>query len=223
VKTRMGNFFDAEMITGKLLMNRLMLDYEIECAQLVMNPSSFTTTNAVVDWTSANIATIDAPRDITEAIERMTLIGEQPDTLVISLNLWNLIRRSTKMLTYIFGTLNTNAGGAQLQTGNVAAAFGLSRIMVAAKSYNTAIKGKTPSLSAVWGNDYVALIKTGESDFMTGGLGRTITWAADSPGGLLTSESYRVEERRGDMLRVRSNRVLKTVNSSCAQLINVVA
>jgi hypothetical protein len=65
------------------------------------------------------------------------------------------------------------------------------------------------------------LLKTGEGDFMNGGAGRSIIWDADSPGGLFTSEQYRDEKRRGDMLRVRSNRVLKIIDPTCAQLINL--
>jgi hypothetical protein len=64
VATRMANFFDAEVITGKLLMNALMLDLEMEVAATINNSSTFTATNSSVAYTEANIATIDVPRDI---------------------------------------------------------------------------------------------------------------------------------------------------------------
>ena len=223
--TRMANFFDAEVVTGKLLMNALMLDYEMECAAALMNATTFSgnITNAVTAaWatdpeTSANCAGI--PAQVNTAIEAMTQRGEKPDTLVISLTNWNLWRRNARLSNYIWGGLNTNAGGSQITEQAVAAAFRLKRILIAEASVNVALKGKTVSLANVYGDTYAALLKTGEGDFSAGGLGRTIVWSADSPGGLWTSESYRDEKRRGTMLRVRSNRCNKILKTDCCQLL----
>jgi hypothetical protein len=54
---------------------------------------------------------------------------------------------------------------------------------------------------------------------MNGGCGRTIIWDADSEGGLFTTDQYRDEPRRGDKIRVRSNRVIKIVNPNSGRLI----
>src|SRR6266436_4665683 len=97
--------------------------------------------------------------------------------------------------------------------------FGVQGILIGKKSVDTALKGKTPVISNVWANDYIGLVKVGQGDFMNGGLGRTIIWDADAPGGLFTSESYRDEKRRGNMLRVRSKRTIKVVSPNCVQLI----
>jgi hypothetical protein len=96
-------------------------------------------------------------------------------------------------------------------------------VLVAEKSVNVALKGKDVSLASVWGNTYAALVKTGAGDFMNGGLGRTIVWSADSPGGLFTSESYRDEARRGSKLRVRSNRTNKILLTDACQLLKNVS
>lgn len=39
VARRMANFFDAEVVTGKMVSNELMLDYEKECAAELMDTS----------------------------------------------------------------------------------------------------------------------------------------------------------------------------------------
>jgi|694.fasta_scaffold00471_83 hypothetical protein len=229
VATRMANFFDAEMVTGKLLANALMLDYEMECAAALMNATTFSgniTAATATGWsttpeTAATASNI--PAQVNTAIEAMTLRGERPDTLVLSLTNWNLWRRNTYLSTYIYGTLNTNAGGSAIVESNVAAAFRLKRVLVAEKSVNVALKGKDVSLASVWGNTYAALVKTGAGDFMNGGLGRTIVWSADSPGGLFTSESYRDEARRGSKLRVRSNRTNKILLTDACQLLKNVS
>lgn len=219
ISRRMENFFDSEMVTGKYLMNELMTDYESEVAAVINNSSTFTTTAAKVNYTETLIATIDVPFDINAAIERLTLKGEQPTDVVMSLTLWNMIRRSTKMQTYVYGFLNTTQGGSQISTEMFAQAFGLQNIFIAKKSIDTALKGMASSLVPVWGNSYIAIGRFAGGDFMNGGVGRTIVWDADSPGGLFTSESYRDEKRRGNMLRIRSNRALKVVNPNALQLI----
>jgi len=221
VARRMESFFDAEVITGRLLMNSLMLDYELEIAAKTYSSPTFGDTNVVVKWTNALLDTVDVPQDMNAAIERMTLLGEVPTTFVISLRLWNLIRRSKLLQTYVYGYLNVNQGGSQITEQMFANVFGLQEILIAKKSYDTTLKGiTTPVVVPVWSDDFVALIRRAEGDFMNGGVGRTIIWDADAPGGLFTSESYRDEKRRGNMLRVRSNRVTKVVSPNCVQLLD---
>jgi len=229
VATRMSNYFDAEMWTGKLLANSLMLDYELECAAALMNPTTFAnniTVATATGWstTPETVATAsNIPAQINTAIEAMTLRGERPDTLVLSLTNWNLWRRNTFLSTYIYGSLNTNAGGSAIVEENVAAAFRLNRVLVAEKAFATNLKGRASSLASVYGDTYGALIKTGAGDFSAGGLGRTIVWNNDSPGGLFTSESYRDEQRRGSVLRVRSNRTIKVLLTDACQLLKNVS
>lgn len=219
VARRMANFFDAEVVTGKLLARMLMVDYELQVASTINNSTTFTATNSATAWTAANIATMDVPRDINECVERLTAVGERPDTMVMSLTIFNLIRRSQKLQAYLYGYLNTTQGGSNVTAQMIAQCFGLKRVLVSEASVDVAAKGLTASLSPIWGNTYVSLMRTGEGDFMSGGVGRTIVWDSDSPGGLFTSESYRDETRRGTKIRVRSNRVLKILLPSAAQLI----
>ncbi len=218
VAKRMANFFDAEMVTGKFLMNNLMTDYEMETAAALFDPAVFTATNSTVAYTIANLATMDVPTDINLLLERLTLKGEMPTHIVMSLSVWNRIRQSQKMQTYMYGYLNVTQGGSQITPAMFGAVFGV-ELVIAKKSVDTALKGKTPVLTPIWGNTYIGCFHIASGEFMNGGVGRTIVWDADSPGGLFTSESYRNEARRGNMLRVRSNRVLKILNEKAGELI----
>lgn len=222
VARRMENFFDAEVVTGKLLMNALMIDYEREVAAKTFDYTTIGDTNAGVLYTEANLATMDVPLDINTILETLTLLGETPNCLIMSLHLWNRIRRSQKLQLYVYGYLNVNQGGSQITEQMFANVFGVPTILIAKKSYDSALKGKTGkgSVSAVWSDDFIAVARIGSGDFMNGGVGRTIIWDADSPGGLFTSESYRDEKRRGNMLRVRSNRVLKVINPNSIALLD---
>ena len=238
VARRMENFFDAESVTAKLLMNQLMLDFEVETSALINSPGiaftydgtaatnlggTFTTYQSSVKYAEANTAgstPFDVPFDVTAAVERLTLLGELPNFMALSLSLWNRIRRSQKLQTYVYGYLNVTQGGSQITPKMFAEVFGIEELLISKKSVNMALKGKTPNLQPVWGNSYIAIGKRASGDFMNGGVGRTIIWDADAPGGLFTSESYRDERRRGNMLRVRSNRTQKILIPDSLQLID---
>ena len=219
VKKQMRDFFDAEMVTAKFCMNKLMLDYEVECAAALYNSSTFSVQATTVAYADANLATMDVPADINAALESLTLNGEEPNTLVLSLPLYNRIKRSKLLQTYLYGHLNTTQGGSNITTQIIGEAFGIPNIVVAKKSYDNAIKGKT-NVVPVWSNDYMWLGDVQGGDFMNGGAGRTIIWDADSEGGLFTSDQYRDEARRGDKIRVRSNRTIKIINPNSGRLLS---
>jgi hypothetical protein len=218
VRKEMKDFFDAEMITAKFCMNKVMLDYEVQAANAILDPTTFTTANSSVAYTESNLNTIDVPHDINAALEALSGLGETPNTLVLSLSLFNRIKRSKLMQTYLYGFLNTTQGGSNITTQVLGDAFGIPNVIVARKTYDTAIKGKT-NIQNVWNNNYMFLGDIQGGDFMTGGVGRTIIWEGDSEGGLFTTDQYRDEARRGDKIRVRSNRTIKVINPNAGYLI----
>ena len=218
VRKQMRDFFDSDMVTAKFCMNKLMLDYEVEAAAAIMDPATFTAANGSVAYTEGNLTTIDFPADLNAAIEALTLNGEEPNTIVLSLSVYNRLKRSTKLQTYLYGHLNTTQGGSNITPNLVAEAFGIPNIVIAKKSYDRGIKGKT-DVVPVWGNSHIWVGEVQGGDFMNGGCGRTIIWDADSEGGLFTTDQYRDEARRGDKIRVRSNRVIKIVNPNSGRLI----
>ena len=218
VRKQMRDFFDSDMVTAKFCMNKLMLDYEVETATAIMDPLVFAPANAKVSYTEAFLDTIDFPFDLNAAIEALTLNGEEPNTIVMSLPLYNRLKRSRLLQTYLYGHLNSTQGGSNITTGIIAEAFGIPNIVIAKKSYDKAIKGKT-DVVPVWGNSHIWVGEVQGGDFMNGGAGRTIIGDADSEGGLFTTDQYRDEARRGDKIRVRSNRVIKIVNPNSGRLI----
>ncbi len=218
VRKQMANFFDAEMLAAKFCMNKVMLDYEVSAASALFNPAVFPSTNSTLPITEANIQTIDLPLDIQGAQERANGLGEVINTMVLSLQVWNRIRRSKLLQTYLFGVLNTAQGGANITTQVIADTFGIQNVIIARKVYDAAPKGKN-DIQYVWNNNYIWLGNVQGGDFMNGGAGRTIIWDADSEGGLFTTDQYRDEARRGDKIRVRSNRVIKIINPNAGQLI----
>ena len=214
----MASFFSAERITSKLLMRYLKLDYEKRVADTLFDSSTFNSTNMTVALTEANLATVDFAKDLLEAIERMQRKAEVPNTLVLSQAVFNRVRRTTALQNFLFGN-NIGNGYRLVGPKDIGAAFNIPNVVIAAATYDTAKKGQTPSLAPVWSNDFVGLLNVQSGDFSGGGVGRTLVWGADSPGGLFTTESRRDDARRSDLLRVRTNSIEKVLDDGSAELI----
>jgi len=222
IRKRMKNFFDAEVITAKDCMRKVMLDYECKVAATALDPETFNVGYPAVNYGDATLATMDVPSDLNAAIEAMNNVGEQPNSLVLSLRNWNLIKRSQKLQAYLYGYLNTTQGGSNITTGMIAEAFNLKQIIIARKTVDVALSGKAPNIQPVWGNNFMLLADIQGGDFQAGGIGRTMIWDSDSEGGLFTTDTYRDEKRRGDVVRVRSNRVEKIINPNAGFLLSTI-
>lgn len=217
----MERFFDVEVLTSKLITRMMMLDYEIRVAAKIIDTAVFTTTSATTAMSEANIATFDFPRDLMEAKERLTSRAVIPNTLIISDILFNRIRRSTKLQTFLYGSIGAGTSYRLVNAQDIGSAFNIPTVYVAASSYDTAVKGQAESLTRVWSDNHIWLGNVQEGDFSAMGAGRTIVWSADSPD-LFTTETYRNEARRGDMVRVRHHTDEKIVDPTCAEIITAV-
>lgn len=213
-------FFDLEVSESKLVRRNVALGYEKRVADLVMSAaaSGFTATNSAVAYTEANIATIDLARDVTAGKEYLEARGVSPDglSMVLSNTVWNRLRRSTKLLSYVFGNTN-NMGNQKLSLAQVAEALEIKEIIVGGRSLNGGKKG-TLNLVNPWGTSTVLLAHLESGDFNAGGIGRTITWTEDADG-LYVSETYRDEKIRSDVVRVRQNTVEKIIDTNEGYLI----
>lgn len=219
LREEMSDFFDLEVTTAKLVRRALMLQHEIRAAAAVMATGTFTTTNSSVAYSEANAATVDFAKDITDAIARMEALGQVPNTLVMSRTVFNRIRRTTKLQTYIYGNI-PGAGNKDITPSSLGNAFDVPlNVLISGSSYNTAKKGQTYSLSSIWGTSHISLCSVAGGEFQNGGMGRTIVWGSDCPGGQFCTETYRSEARRSDTLRVRTHDTLKILDATAAQLI----
>lgn len=215
----LSRFFDVEVLTTKLITRAMMLDYEIRVAAKIMDPATFSTNNSSVAYAEANLATIDFVYDLFAAKERLTRKAVIPNTLVLSDTLFNRLRRTTKLQTFLYGTLGSGTGYRLINAQDVGNALGIPQVIVAAATYNNSKKGAVDSvLTPVWGNSHIWLGNVAGGDFNAMGAGRTIVWTNDSPG-LFVTESYRDEKRRGDMIRVRHHTAEKIVDANAGELI----
>jgi len=212
-----SRFFDVEVITAQMILRQMRLAQEVRCSSVLYNPSNFNATNSAVAYTEANLATIDFPRDLLDAVDRLTGKGITPNTMVMNIAVWNRLRRSTKLQTYLYG--NLPSGNQRMVTeADLGNAFGIQNVIVATVKRDTAAKKGTPSLSHIWNNNYVWLGNTASGDFAAGGAVRQIIWTGDAPD-LFVTETYRNEARRGDMVRVRQHTTEKVIDQTAGELI----
>jgi hypothetical protein len=210
----LGRYFDVEVSSATFLNNSLLLSHEQRVADLVFG-SGVSAISANAAYTAGSIDTLDIAKDVDDAMTELAKKNVVADTLILSLSVFNRIRRSTKLLNNIFGPVKNVAQARPASAEEVASALNVSRVLIGRAARNGAKKGQSYSGSFIWGNNKVVVAKLGAGEFTAGGLGRTLLWNEDSPTPLVT-ETYRDEARRSNVIRARHNTAEKLIDASCA-------
>lgn len=216
----LARWFAAESVAATNVLRAMKLAQEIRVAAAINNATTFGAgTNSTVAYTEGNIATIDFPADLMAALERIADNAEMADTVVLSPAVYNRLRRSTLLKSFIVGQ---NIAAANITPNTIQQAFnaeGIRQVLVGRARYDSAVKKSTQTYSAanVWGNTYIWVGKVGSGDPRSGGVGRTLGWNAE--GGEFVTETYREEAIRSDIVRVRQHTIEKITDSSCGTLI----
>jgi hypothetical protein len=177
--------------------------------------SGFSAISATAAYTAGSVDTLDIAKDVDDAQTELAKKNVTADTVIMSLQVFNRIRRSTKLLNNIFGPVKNVSQARPASAEEVAAALNVDRILIGRAAKNGAKKGQSYSGSFIWGTNKVVVAKLGAGEFTAGGLGRTLLWSEDSPSPLV-AETYRDEARRSNVIRVRQNVAEKTIDASCA-------
>jgi len=195
-----------------MLLRQIQISHEARVATAAFAANGLTAISATAAYTEANITSFNVPGDVAAAKLELAKYGVLPNTLIMSMPVFERIRRSTFVQNQFFGVVPSNQSRL-LSEGEVAAAVGVDRVLVGRAPKNSAAKGQSYSGGFIWSNTYLALATTSGGDFSGGGFGRTIVWAADSPVPFV-SETYRDEARRANVLRVRQNSAEKVIDGS---------
>ncbi|MFO1461881.1 MAG: hypothetical protein U1G08_21075 [Verrucomicrobiota bacterium] len=181
----------------------------------------FAATAATVDYTAANQATIDFVADILAAIDRIEDQATDADTIVIPKAVFTRLSLSPKLQAWVRGQLKGNAE-MPVNAENIAASFadyGIKRVLIGRARQNTAKKGQAKAMAQIWPNTHIWVGKTNPGARMPqdGGAGFTLYW--NKEGGIYTSETYRDESKRSNMVRVRQNTAEKITDPTAGTLI----
>ena len=212
-----SRFFGLETETAKILLRNIQIGHETEVASALFNASTFTATGALVNYTNTLLSTVNFPADVAAAKQRLLKNGVVPNAVIMNQEVFDLVRRSPLAQNQFFGVIS-NTGGRLLSEQEIASVAGVDLCLVGKAAKNTANKGQTFSGGFILPTTYIAVANVAGGDFAAGGVGRTIVWSEDASAPFVT-ESYRDEGRRSNILRVRSNRVVKVIDSTAAELI----
>lgn len=197
--------FDAEEVSVLRATNVVMQNHERRVAAALFN-----TANAISDaaataaWSDAANATPKA--DVVAATTAMRDgAGLTPNACVMSKRVFDNLLVTDELKNYLQYTSPHLVDGLAGQIQTVARYFSVAQVMVGDRMENTAAKSKAAVLADIWDNDFVSLCRVSNSmDLRDPAFGRSFLWTADSPG-ILTTEQYRVEEKRSEAYRVRQN------------------
>jgi len=211
-------FFGLEVTEAQLLERSLRISYEVRVAAL-FTTTNFTATAAAVAYTEANLATINVPADVSAAKLRLLKNGHIPNTVIMSANVFERIKRSTLLQNQVFGVVPKGAGQYLIPSdADIAQALGVDNILVGRAPKNGNAKGQAYSGSFIWADTYLSVAYIAGGEYTAGGVGRTIQWTKDTTG-LFTPETYRSDERRSDILRVRQHVSEKVIDDTACELI----
>jgi hypothetical protein len=212
-----ARFFGLETETAKILLRNITIGHEVEMSAAVMNASTFNATAAAVNYTNTLLSTISFVSDVALAKQKLLKKGVIPNAIILNQEVFDLVRRAPLVQNQFFGVVASDSRR-MLSEDELAAVAGVEKCYVARGAYNSAAKGATFAGSFIVPTTYVMVGNVAGGDFAAGGLGRTIIWSEDASAPFVT-ESYRDENRRSNILRVRSNRVVKIIDSTAGELI----
>jgi hypothetical protein len=212
-----SRFFAIEAETAKFLLRQVKLSHEKRVADLLWATTTpFTTADQTrsVAYEEQYLSTINAPADVAAAKLALNKLGYEANAVIMSANVYERVRRTTLLQNQFYGVVS-NTGGRLLDESQLAQAFGVDKVFVGRAAYNTANKNKSYSGSFIVPDTKIVVANVANGQFTAGGLGRTLVWSDDAPGGFV-SESYRDEARRSNVLRVRMNTAEKVIDANAA-------
>ena len=218
----LARFFNVEASAARWCLRNLRLDHEVRVQTATINTTNYgAATNSSVAYTEANLATIDFPSDALKAIDRVEDKGHMPNTILIPKAVFTRLSLSAKLQNWIRGTLRGSVE-VPVNAQTVAQSFadhGITQVLIGRARYNSAKKGQAYSATQVWPNSHIWIgyVNPDARTPQDGGSGFTFVWNAE--GGLWVTESYRNEQRRSNLVRVRQHTAEKVTDGTAGTLI----
>jgi hypothetical protein len=221
---RYDDIIDAEEFEGEVIENSLLMDYEQSVAALIFNTTTFTGRTAGVSTEWSTVASATPVTDIDAKVATIRAAGGiKPNALVINDVVFrNLIRNAQIVDTLKYQGFQDARPG-EISRQALAISLNLEEIIVAEGLYNTKGPGVTAVLADIWSSEYALLARVAKTrNPMERCIGRTFMWdeegATDGERMGVIAETYYENERRGGVLRRRTDWGLKTLNLECGYL-----
>ena len=203
-----ADYFDAEMIATQRAYGAVLRNAEKRVADAVFNTATWTgaslTTAVSTPWST--IATAVPITNVEAAVQKVyDNSGLIANALIIN---WKVFR-NLRNCTQIKDAINSNGAGSatkarDITTQMLCEVFDLEHVIVAGGSRNSADEGQTATPTQIWSSSYAMVCRISTStDMKDPCIGRTFHWSEDGSviGGSV--ETYREEQSRSNVVRVR--------------------
>jgi hypothetical protein len=200
----------TEFLTEKILLNQ-----EVNLASAVHASGVLPGVEYQQDadrWDDPSVDPVAAVELGRTAIQQS--VQAMPNTLVLSYPVYQAVRANPKVIERVKYVRMGIVGPSEL-----AQLFDVDRILVARAFQNTAPRGRTASLSYIWGKDALLCYVPPRPAMKTVALAYTFVWTL-APGSLngRLVESWREERRKADMIRVQKYYDQKLIAPSAGYL-----
>jgi hypothetical protein len=213
--------FDAEIESVEVLKQRMLMEREIRVKALIFNTTTFTGAtlykdNSGTPWVTNTTDVISQILVSKEVIRLGT--GVSPNALLLGeASLCQLLGNTVLRARFPGAALITE----EMLRSQMAAIFGLSKLIVGGAVYDGAKEGQDFSGTDIWGSTYAMVAKIQEgSTKVNPGLGRSIVWTPMDRG-VESIVQYREEQTASDILRSQEYRQEKIFDAYFAQLMKI--
>ncbi len=169
-----GTAFDMERIAGDRAAGVIVRGHEYRVARQIMNENNFTRHAAGTAW--ATVDSADPLVDVNAGKTAMRII--KPNALIMSYGTFLNLGITDAVIDRIKG-IDPNVKRGEINKVQLAAYFGVERVLVGTAVYNSAPKGQAAVAADIWPNSHVMLCRIGSGmnrDKLEPCIARTFFW-----------------------------------------------
>ena len=211
------DYFGFEQVYAMEAGNRLKRGHEIDCEGAVFNTNNFDATNSAVAYTAANLAAMTPVADILAAIRLIKGRGEKANTISFPGTVWDRVRLSADMKSFIAGSINPGAIVCENTLAAALKSHGIEQVFVADSYVNQSQSTKNNSINLIWPVTYVFVGSCRTGALRSGGIGRSFYWEPEGP--LFNVQSYRDESVKSNIVRGLKTTLTDITNTRAGTLI----
>lgn len=194
----------AAVIRG---MRIVLVNQEVRAQQLATSGAVPTSAPAIA-WDQANSDPVGDVNAVREVIRLNS--GVIMNTMTITEPIFNVLSEHPKITEKIKYTQR-----AVITEEMIAAVFRVKDLFVARTVANSANEGQALTPADIWGKDCILAYVDAAADLKSPTFGRIFTWTEEVGAEGVIVESYRDDERRSDVVRVRNDADEKLIAPAC--------
>lgn len=213
------DYFAFESVYAKECANRLLRSVELDCEGSLFNTSAgyFDANNGTVAYSAANELTMTPSLDIITAIRLLKARGEKPNLVLIPGTIYDRIRLSADMKSFVAGSVNPGAIVTPDTIQMALASMGIKKVLIAEAYVNQSLALTSTLINPIFPLTYIFVGNGSPGQLQSGGCGRTFYWEKEGP--LMNVTSYRDEPRKSNVIRAMKTTVAAITNAKAGTLI----